>query len=86
MHARVDLGLSTEGGAGGIEHLVRCGMAEQGLLLQPAKPGPAAGAVEVLDVLADEEHLPFPPGSFDLIVRWVPAFWLGLLSPFSAIP
>jgi SAM-dependent methyltransferase len=50
---------------------VRCGLAEQGLLLKPAKRGPAENAVEVLDVLGDEEHLPFPPGSFDLIVRCV---------------
>ena len=33
--------------------------------------GPATKAVEVLDVLGDEEHLPFPPESFDLVVRYV---------------
>jgi hypothetical protein len=60
-----------EGGAGGIERLVRCGMTEQGLLLRPPREGVAAKAVEVLDVLGDEEHLPFPPGSFDLVVRSV---------------
>ena len=55
-----------EGGAGGIERLVRCGVAEPGLLL-PAARGPGQVAAE--DVLADEEHLPFPPEAFDLVIR-----------------
>ena len=36
--------------------------------------GVAAGEVEVdtCHLLADEEFLPFPPGSFDLVLRFVP--------------
>lgn len=67
---------TTEGGAGGVERLVRCGLAEQGLLL-PVKRGPAAGGVEVQDVVADEEHLPFPPGAFDLVIRSAAGRWMG---------
>lgn len=47
-------------------------MTEQGLWLPSNEPmGPAAKAVKVLDVLGDEEHLPFPPESFDLVFRYV---------------
>lgn len=47
-------------------------MTEQGLRLPSNESvGPAAKAVEVRDVLGDEEHLPFPPESFDLVVRYV---------------
>lgn len=68
-------GLSGKGGAGGIERLVRCGVTEQGLLL-PSSSHSSSSPLKILPVLADEEHLPFSPQSFDLIISNLSLHWI----------
>lgn len=80
-HIYVYLFILAEGGAGGIEQLVRCGIAEEGLLQQlstkdETKKKNEKVDVQVLDLLADEEHLPFPPASFDLIISNLSLHWI----------
>lgn len=75
-------GLSGKGGVGGIEHLTQCDISEQALLrgvrgvrdFREARRGAEVGDATGVDVgtthvLVDEEFLPFPPGSFDLVLR-----------------
>lgn len=79
-------GLSGKGGIGSVEHLTQCDISEQALLRGVSNAreardsvrdgggdGPGAGGVEVgtCHVMADEEFLPFAPGSFDLVLRCV---------------
>lgn len=74
QEVRAVKGLNGTGGAGGIERLVRCGVVEQGLV-PPAAEG-AEGEVQVMDLLADEESLPFAPASFDLVVSNLSLHWV----------
>ncbi len=77
QEVRAVKGLNGTGGAGGIERLVRCGVVEQGLVLPPpAAAEGAEGDVQVMDLLADEESLPFAPASFDLVVSNLSLHWV----------
>lgn len=77
-------GLGGKGGVGGIKHLTQCDISEHALLRGGARSRKvresarerrgsedAAGGVEVgtCHLMADEEFLPFMPGSFDLVLR-----------------
>lgn len=89
-------GLGGKGGIGGIEHLTQCDISEHALLRGSARARKlrksakerrdnedAAGGVDVgtCHVMADEEFLPFVPGSFDLVLR----FALRVGSPVKAV-
>lgn len=78
-------GLGGKGGVGGIEHLTQCDISEHALIRGSARARKlresarerrdsedATGGVEVgtCHLMADEEFLPFGPGSFDLVLRF----------------
>lgn len=82
-------GLSGKGGVGGIEHLTQCDISEQALLrgvrgvrdFREARRGAEVGDATGVDVgtthvLVDEEFLPFPPGSFDLVLSNLALHWV----------
>ncbi|EWM23628.1 putative methyltransferase mitochondrial-like protein [Nannochloropsis gaditana] len=71
-------GLNGKGGAGGIETLVRCGLTEEGLLpaSMTSKSVTQEGDAKILNLVGDEEHLPFSPASFDLIVSNLSLHWI----------
>ncbi|CAM9459635.1 unnamed protein product [Hapterophycus canaliculatus] len=80
-------GLNGRGGIGGVEHLTQCDISEQALLRgvssssgsrRAAQEGNGEGAVEVgtCHLVADEEFLPFPPGSFDLVLSNLALHWV----------
>lgn len=71
-------GVGGKGGIGCIEHLAQCDISKQALLrginsAREVRESNQDGGVnvETCHMLADEEFLPFPPGSFDLVLRCV---------------
>ncbi|CAM9125654.1 unnamed protein product, partial [Discosporangium mesarthrocarpum] len=73
-------GPNGKGGVGGIERLVQADMSEQALLqgMYYGRSGGEQGdvKVETCRVLADEEFLPFKPGSFDLVLSNLSLHWV----------
>ncbi|CAM9298672.1 unnamed protein product [Chrysoparadoxa australica] len=85
---RKEDGLEGKGGLGGIETLIQCDMSEEALLhckpptaeKYPSSSARACGGeakrVKVLNVVCDEEFLPFEPGSVDLVLSNMSLHWV----------
>eukprot|EP00752_Nemacystus_decipiens_P005287 g4795.t1 len=84
-------GLNGKGGIGGVEHLTQCDISEEALLRGISSShsgrtdrgesnrdqGGGSGVdVGTSHVIADEEFLPFAPGSFDLVLSNLALHWV----------